>query len=311
MIEYLMSLSYDELRIIYKEHLMTLNISVSTQNTALVDAFYLWRRGSKQLFWDVVLDENFEETAKIQLKAILKDNSKGNVPSLISGYFSHIKRFRQFVLGRGDISEYSGNHLRKEKNAGIKIPNPCVEELEKYLIKWDNLENYHLQENALNKLFHQLCPNNNNIEDVLLKCATLNDFYSTNIFSIYPVSKHITKLKIDSRLQNGDVTLVSDIQKVNINGRVRNFYSFATKYCSHHNSEDFPIFDSFVEQILYYFQKEHGFSDFKLAELKDYNVFKKALIDFRLYYGLSNYSLKQIDQYIWQLGKEYFPKKYK
>lgn len=35
-----------------------------------------------------------------------------------------------------------------------------------------------------------------------------------------------------------ETTLVSDIQKVTINEVERNFYSFATKYCSHHRPMD-------------------------------------------------------------------------
>ena len=34
------------------------------------------------------------------------------------------------------------------------------------------------------------------------------------------------------------------------------------------------------------------------------------LIDFRAFYGLDKFSLKQIDQYVWQIGKDYFPKNY-
>lgn len=34
------------------------------------------------------------------------------------------------------------------------------------------------------------------------------------------------------------------------------------------------------------------------------------LIDFRAFYGLDKFSLKQINQYVWQLGKDYFPKNY-
>ena len=29
-----------------------------------------------------------------------------------------------------------------------------------------------------------------------------------------------------------------------------------------------------------------------------------------IFYGLDKYNLKQTDQYVWQLGKEYFPKNY-
>lgn len=46
------------------------------------------------------------------------------------------------------------------------------------------------------------------------------------------------------------------------------------------------------------------------GELKDYVKFKDILIDFREFYGLETYNLKQIVQYVWQLGKDYFPKNY-
>ena len=91
------------------------------------------------------------------------------------------------------------------------IPRPCKEEVEYYIANWYNLENYVEQENSLNKLFFDLIPENKLIEDILIKASTLNDFYSTNIFSIFPVAKHIHKLDIDERLQNGDLSLVDDI----------------------------------------------------------------------------------------------------
>lgn len=121
----------------------------------------------------------------------------------------------------------------------INVPNPSSEQVEHYLRAWDELENYHLQEDALDKLFFTLCPENIDMLDILLKVVALNDFYSTNIFSVYPVAKHILSLDIDARLESGDVTLVSDLQKVTINGVEKNFYSFSTKYCSHHRPLDY------------------------------------------------------------------------
>lgn len=93
---------------------------------------------------------------------------------------------------------------------------------------------YVLQERSLNKLFIETFPNNTKIEDILIKASALNDFYSTNIFSIFPVAKHILSLNIDERLKAGDTSLVSEIASVEINGKKKVFYSFA-KYCSHHN----------------------------------------------------------------------------
>ena len=49
---------------------------------------------------------------------------------------------------------------------------------------------------------------------------------------------------------------------------------------------------------------------FKKDDLKDYKNYKEILFCFKKYYGIDEYSLKDIDRYLWQLGKDYFPKKY-
>lgn len=192
----------------------------------------------------------------------------------------------------------------------IIVPKPTKDEVKKYLKRWNELENYTLQENALDKLFLNTYPNNTDINDILIKASALNDFYSTNIFSIFSVAKHILNLDIDIRLKNGDETLVEDISNITINGKTKRFYSFATKYCSHHFPKEFPIYDSYVEKVLMYFNKADNFYDFKREDLKDYRVFKNVLIEFKEFYDIDEYNLKDIDKYLWQLGKDYFPKKF-
>jgi len=230
---------------------------------------------------------------------------------------SHLRRFRLFLASDGTADASTPKREKtaipaytRKKKMDVDVPNPSIEQVDIYLTKWDGLENYHLQEDALNKLFFELCPKNTDIIDILLKAPTLNDFYSTNIFSIYPVAKHICALDIDLRLKAGDVTLVGDIQYVTIADTKKNFYSFASKYCSHHNPLDYPICDSYVDEVLRYFRNRDNFSDFQDGDLKDYVKFKGILIDFRAFYGLYKYNLKQIDQYVWLLGKDYFPKNY-
>lgn len=191
-------------------------------------------------------------------------------------------------------------------------PTPTAAEVEKYLKRWDALENYHLQENALDKLFFRVCPENKTIEDILIKASALNDFYSTNIFSIFPVAKHILSLGIDARLESADMGLVSDIANVTMNdGSKRCFYSFASKYCSHHRPLEYPIYDSYVDQLLRYFRKRDSFCSFRNADLTDYPSYKQILLEFSRFYGLEEFTLKQLDKYLWQLGKEYFPRKYR
>lgn len=193
----------------------------------------------------------------------------------------------------------------------IEIPRPNKNIIKEYLVKWDNLEEHYIwQESSLDKLFHKDYKYNTDLNEILIKCSCLNDFYSTNIFLIYPVAKNIFDLKIDKRLEQGDPSLVNDIARVNISGKEKIFYSFASKYCSHHNNIEFPIYDYFVDRMLIYFQKKDKFSNFKKDDLKDYVKFKNILIDFKKFYDIDEFNLRDIDKYLWIAGKEYFPKKY-
>lgn len=183
---------------------------------------------------------------------------------------------------------------------------PSVKDAEWFLAYWNNSKEASDQESALNKLFMDICKQNNCIEDILIKCSSLNDFYSTNIFDIHTVAQHILSLNIDGRLRNGDRSLVNDIAHVEVNGKDHFFYSFATKYCSHHQPERYAIYDSYVEKVLLSMNKRKHFADFKREELKDYDTYMSVIRAFQQTFGLMNYNIKQLDQYLWQLGKWYF-----
>ena len=211
----------------------------------------------------------------------------------------------------GSVKAVNKTYIPKKKVIRADICKPCEEEVERYLLAWEQLENYKMQENALDKLFFHTYPHNRNIEDILVKVATLNDFYSTNIFSGYMVAKHILELNIDERLKTGDDTIVNEIAEIVTNdGKTKNFYSFATKYCSHHRPFEYAIYDSYVDRVLRYYRNVDGFADFEDMDLKNYAKFRKVLADFQEFYGLQKYNLKLLDRYLWQLGKDKFPKKY-
>jgi hypothetical protein len=139
----------------------------------------------------------------------------------------------------------------------------------------------------------------------------LNDLYGTNIFSTISVARNILSLKIDKKLESGDLGLVNKIAKVKIGGKNKNFYSFATKYCSHHKPMDYPIYDSNVEKVLMHFLKKDKFYEFKKGDLRNYPKFKDILLKFREYYNLGEYNLKDIDKYLFQVGRKYFKKNFK
>ena len=190
------------------------------------------------------------------------------------------------------------------------LPTPSKEEVDKYLSLWDSLDDYVEQEHALDKLFFGVFKTNDTIENILIKCSVLNYFYSTNIFKVYPIAKHILGLNIDDRLNKHDPTLVNDIANVTISGKSKYFYSFASKYCSHHDPLNYPIYDSYVEKVLKYFKKKDKLIKFNNDDLKHYELFKQILLDFQKAYNIEEYNLKDLDRYLWQLGKKYFPNKY-
>lgn len=73
---------------------------------------------------------------------------------------------------------------------------------------------------------------------------------------------------------------------------------------------EYPIYDSYVDRLLRYFRDVDGFTHFKNDDLKKYSDFKNILLEFKGFYNLEPFNLKDIDKYLWQLGKEKFPKKY-
>ena len=182
-----------------------------------------------------------------------------------------------------------------------EVEKPCVAEVKKYLEVWESkeYEKYRYQEKSVVTLFRDLYPKNTKIEEVLIKVSVLNDFYKTNIFDTFSVAQHIVKLNIDNRLSNQDETIVDEIAKVK-----RFFYSFATKYCSHHQPEEFPIYDKFVKEMLVYFKSKEKFATFKNDDLKDYSTFKTIIHQFRQFFKLEQFSLRQLDLYLWILGRE-------
>ena len=117
------ALSYDELRSLYRKFLHNQSISKATINTAYVDTFYLWRKESKELFWDVLATTDFEKEARNALLKALSENSSGNVNSLVSGYMSHLRRFRLFLSPNEAIKpiEYKQQMTAKPKPASREI----------------------------------------------------------------------------------------------------------------------------------------------------------------------------------------------
>lgn len=175
---------------------------------------------------------------------------------------------------------------------------PSIKDADWFIKTWREVGKFSAPVNAMFKVCQDY-PNNNNLEEVLIKCAVIDNFSSTNVFDLYKMAHHIVGKHIDERLENVDYSLVNEIAKVEIGGKGRNFYSFATKYCHYHNPKKFAIYDSYVAKVLCFFL------DKKEVELRDYNTFIKALNDFSKGYDFENYGYDDLDKYLWRLGRWY------
>lgn len=320
----------DTLRSEFKIYLNENYTHLKDKGVLISDAFYPYRNDIGMDFWSILVDDSSIKEARLLLQQRFIEGGKHNDPvGAAHGYARALRYLKEYLENTyGSVTAYvSGNKINTETRESITtisrisprkhvkenkdVPRPCCMEVKSYLERWDSLENYSIQESSLNKLFFETYPMNADIDDVLIKVASLNDFYSTNIYSVFSVAKHIVALGIDERLKAADETLVNDIALVTMeNGATINFYSFATKYCSHHKPLEYPIYDSFVDLLLRYFRDVDGFAVFKTEELKNFVRFKQVLFQFREFYELEPYSLKDIDKYLWQLGKLKFPKKY-
>ena len=280
--------------------------------TTVSDAFYLYRKATHLDFialLDIEEFNQFKSIANEKLRSILIEESSAKGKNT-STYSNAITQLWRYVHKSHNSYSLSPNTVvYTTPKTAYQIPRPSCEEVDKYLHKWNTNAELFQPEIVLKKLFTETCPRNNSINDIILKIAALNTVYNTYIYSVYPVARHILSLDIDNRLAKGDETLVDELMQVlYTNGKKINHYSFATKYCSFHNPNAFPIYDSYVDRILRYYREHEEFSVFKNNDLKIYPKFKQILFDFQHYFGLEKYNAKELDQYLWQFSKEFFPK---
>lgn len=203
-----------------------------------------------------------------------------------------------------------------------KFPVPCAEEMKKCYSCWtggeEERKKYAAQNAALEDLFKRH-PENTEKNIVLVKIATLDKFYSTYIFgAAYKIAERIVAIKdMDERLKRGDLTLVDDVADVKGCGVL---YSFASKYCSFHRPDVYPIYDSNVCESLRYFCRDATDEDgesalpskiFKKLALgknnRDYLRYVSAVNAFIDTFGLKiggKYDYKKVDAYLWKIGRE-------
>jgi hypothetical protein len=185
----------------------------------------------------------------------------------------------------------------------VTLERPTPELAKKRVQQFE--QDYGVTERALTTLFETF-PRNTQLEEVLLKVAALNGLYNTNIYAVYDVAEHIWKSDIDSELEKHSLEVVETIAVVEVEkGQFRRNYSFATKYCSFHVPEVYPLYDGYVDGLLWAYQRQDRFDEFLHKDLwEDYPRYVQILKRFRDYYGLAGLSWREIDKFLWLYARE-------
>lgn len=150
-------------------------------------------------------------------------------------------------------------------------------------------------------------PKNKNIHQILTKVVMINQLYGTNIFDPLTVAKHIYDLRafLDNELYKGSLSIVDKIEAVKFGHKTRYFYSFATKYCSWHRPEQYFIYDSFVDMLLWEYKKKYNFYDYKRSDVYEYGYekFHNICLNFKSFFGLNWITNKKLDEFLWLEAK--------
>lgn len=227
------------------------------------DAFYLYKHGYQAEFLELLRMEDIHEFQSLAYDLLWEALSKfsrakgKNISSYIKGitllwkykyndtspYVTYKHRSNRSNLPSAKAKEST------QAEAGKQIPRPSCAEADRYLSQWNSDPAYYEPDEVLKKLFTQIQPQNTMIDAIILKVAALNTVYSTHINSVYPVAKHILSLDVDKRLCEGDENLVNEVMRVGYRSEEKiDHYSFATKYCSFHKPDAYPIYEAILKK---------------------------------------------------------------
>ena len=209
-------------------------------------------------------------------------------------------------MSKRPISYYYDARKKEWKNINGIIPHPFAFEIQNSFATWEKLPNYPKQEYALEKLF-KYWPQNEDYDEILVKAATLNQFYNTNVYKICDVADLILKHKIDTAFSTFDANVINELNKAIQAKTNRYAYSFLTKYFAHHSPEKYPIYDSYSGLMLMYYRDKDGFCEFDKDDLLDYNKYYNIYCQFRSHFGLTQFNFRQLDIFLWQAGKQHMP----
>lgn len=149
------------------------------------------------------------------------------------------------------------------------------------------------------------------------KVSLINDNYSTHLSSAEKsaISKILYDFSEDIQKRNYNRDLIDNIRSECRKPNMLNKdpYSFITKYCCHHNPDNYPIFDSYVEIMLKWFSDLEDVpfhTTDKNSDFCNYDFFRNVLMQFKEYCEtnriIESISYRNLDKYLWSAGKEFF-----
>lgn len=193
----------------------------------------------------------------------------------------------------------------------VTLPDPTPALVREAIQRFDRQGR--ITETAIHHLLAAF-PLNDDPAAVLLKVIVINRVYSTSIYAVQPVAEMIVRANIDPLLQARDPAAVETIRRVEFTDQTgawqqRNIYSFATKYCTLHQPAAYAMYDGLVAQKLWEYQKRQSAFEqpfcapFQRADLEQYPRFEAIVSAFRTHFGLEKFTLREIDKFLWMLGK--------
>ena len=173
------------------------------------------------------------------------------------------------------------------------------------LVRVEGSGNTGLADEVLSLVFQQY-HDNLEIKHILTKVVLLNGLYNTNVFAVVDMAYNIQEQSPDDLLRNGSAEVVDKIAHLTIRGKTRRHYSFATKYCSWHYPEMYPIYDNLVERLIWNYRKQFNFEIFQRSDLVNYERYRNILRSFISYFSLQDFTFKEIDRFLWSYAKELY-----
>ena len=99
---------------------------------------------------------------------------------------------------------------KKELPKGYR---PSMKDAEWFINNWRTIGKFSAPVDIMHRLSQVIYPNNNYLEEVLLKCAAINSFSSTHVYDLYSMAEHIVGKQIDENLKKYKQMVKNSVKK--------------------------------------------------------------------------------------------------